>query len=263
MSKKIEIIGKSLRVTETIGNVIEISEPQGDIWYKESDLKNGRIIFYDKNGTEDVSGTNFNPINLTDAVDASLVAFTESTFRTFCTTNLGFKSVELSTITTADIFSGGFADYNDLATQSTPLIVTVPGSPVALTNDGLGAFTNKTYLPTGVTDVWDTSTNMFDWSDLSLGDMVDIRLDIDLITASPNTEIKVDLHLGTGGGAYTIPFITDKDFKNVGTHKENRFNGIYMGDANTLNNGGKFMITTDKDCTLKVNGWYVKIIQRG
>jgi len=162
-----------------------------------------------------------------------------------------------------DIFSGGFADYNDLATQSTPLVVTVAGSPVSLTNDGLGAFTNKTYLPTGVTDVWDTSTNMFDWSDLSLGDMVDIRLDIDLITASPNTEIKVDLHLGTGGGAYTIPFITDKDFKNVGTHKENRFNGIYMGDANTLNNGGQFMITTDKDCTVKVNGWYVKIIQRG
>lgn len=157
----------------------------------------------------------------------------------------------------------GLIDYNDLATASTPLVVTVAGSPVVLTNDGAGPNTNKDHLPPGVTELWNVSTDVFDWSELKLGDMVDIRLDITVITASVNTEIKVDLHLGTGGGAYTIPFITEINFKNTGNHPVNRFNGIYMGDLNTLDNGGQFKISTDKDCTVIVNGWYIKALIRG
>lgn len=157
----------------------------------------------------------------------------------------------------------GLIDYNDLATASTPLVVTVAGSPVILTNDGAGANTNKDHLPPGVTELWDVDNDMFDWSELKLGDMVDIRLDIQVITASVNTEVSVDLHLGTGGSAYTIPFITATNFKTTGTKGLNRFNGIYMGDANTLDNGGQFKITTDKDCTVIVVGWYMKALIRG
>ena len=156
----------------------------------------------------------------------------------------------------------GFFDYNDLATTGTPIAVTPGTSPLALTNDELGAFTNKTYPPIGVTDVWDASGGVFDWSELSLGDTVDIRLDVDVITTSVNTEIKIDLHLGTGGGVYTIPWILETNFKTTGTHKLNRFNGIYMGDINTRDNGGQFMITTDSNCTVVVNGWYCRVIRR-
>lgn len=163
----------------------------------------------------------------------------------------------------ADNFHGGIFDYNDLASASSPIVVTVAGSPVILTNDGLGPNTNKQHLPIGVTDVWDAINDVFDWSQLKLGDMVDIRLDIAVITTSVNTEVEVDLHLGTGAGSYTIPFITDTNFKTTGTHPLNRFNGIYIGDANTLDNGGVFKISTDKDCTVIVNGWYCKIISRG
>ncbi len=162
-----------------------------------------------------------------------------------------------------DAYSGGLFDYNDLATTGTPIVVTAAGGNVALTNDGDGAFTNKLFPPIGVTDVWDASTDLFDWSELKLGDMVDIRIDVDVITTSVNTEIKIDLHLGTGGSAYTIPWILETNYKNTGTHKLNRYNGIYMGDTNTINNGGQFMISTDKDCTAVVNGWYCKIIKRG
>lgn len=163
----------------------------------------------------------------------------------------------------ADNYGGGLFDYNDAATAITPIVVTVAGSPVVLTNDGAGPNTNKLFPPVGVTDVWLVGSDVFDWSQLKLGDMVDIRLDIDVITASVNTEVSVDLHLGTGGAAYTIPFVTETNFKNTGTHKLNRFNGIYMGDLNTLNNGGQFKISTDKDCTVVVNGWYARIVRRG
>jgi hypothetical protein len=137
------------------------------------------------------------------------------------------------------------------------------GGEHVLTNDELGAFTNKTYPPDGVTDMWIAGSDMFDWSELKLGDMIDIRIDVDVITTSTNTEIKIDLHLGTGLGAYTIPWILETNYKTSGTHKLNRYNGIYMGDLNTLNNGGQFKISTDKDCTCIVNGWYIKLIKRG
>lgn len=155
----------------------------------------------------------------------------------------------------------GFFDYNDAGTAGTP-IVCLAGVTTVLTNDGAGSFTNKTYKPAGVTDVWD-EVDSFDWSQLKLGDMIDIRIDVSLTTTSVNTSVQVDLHLGTGAGAYIIPFITDMDFKDASTHLLNKYNGIYMGDTNTLNNGGQFKLTADKDATAIVNGWYVKILERG
>lgn len=160
-----------------------------------------------------------------------------------------------------DNFAGGLIDYNDLATASTPITV-LAATPTVLTNDGAGAFTNKLYLPIGVTDIWD-EVDSFDWSELPLGSMVDIRLDLALTTASPNTTVEIDLHLGTGGGAYTIPFVTDADFKTASVHTVNKYNGIYMGDSNTKDNGGQFKITCDKQSSVVVNGWYCKIITRG
>jgi len=162
-----------------------------------------------------------------------------------------------------DDISGGFADYNDNATSGTPLNVTGGGAAVVLTNDTLGAYTNTQFLPEGVSRFWDASTNNFDWSDLKAGDMVDIRADITVTTSSSNTAIDVLLHLGTGGSAYTIPFIQDYNFKASGTYQKVMFNSIYMGDANTLNNGGQFKITADANCTVVVNGWYVRCLRRG
>jgi hypothetical protein len=153
----------------------------------------------------------------------------------------------------------GFFDYNDTG-LSVP--ITSAGSPVIMTNDELGAFTNKAYAPLGVTDVWDSGTNMFDWSELKLGDTVDVRLEFNLTTVSVNTQIHVDLHLGTGGGAYSIPFVSETDYKNTGTRVVNVYNGIYMGNINTLDNGGQFKISTDKDCSIVVRGWYCKITKR-
>ena len=156
----------------------------------------------------------------------------------------------------------GFFDYNDLATATTPITITGGAGFILLPNDELGSFTNKTYAPANVTDIWDATGNVFDWTELELGDTVDIRLDLELVTTSANTQIDVDLFLGTGGGAYQIPFVVEQNFKSAGTYKLNRFNSLYMGDSNTLDNGGTFQAKADNTCTIKVNGWYVRIIRR-
>ena len=55
MSKKIEIKGKALVVTDTVTTDIELTQPQTRVWYKEDDLQGGRISFYDLDGTENIS----------------------------------------------------------------------------------------------------------------------------------------------------------------------------------------------------------------
>lgn len=157
----------------------------------------------------------------------------------------------------------GFFDYNDAATASSPIAVTGGAGNVGLTNDELGSFTIKTYAPASVSDVWNASTDRFDWTDLKLGDMVDIRLDITVTTASPNTNIIVDLELAIGSGTpYFIEFaeITEKT---AAAHTVERYNGIYMGNTETLNNPARFVIRADGNCTVVVNGWYCKVLVRG
>lgn len=162
----------------------------------------------------------------------------------------------------ADNCTIGLVDYNDAATVITPINIPTGLVNVNVTNDTLGPLTNKAYLPLGVTDIWDSSTDLFDWSELKLGDMIDIRLDLSVTTTSPNQLVQVDLSLGVGGSQYSIPF-EDNVFKSSGTQRITRYNGIYIGDTNTLNNGARFVIRSDNTATLVVNGWYVKVLIRG
>jgi hypothetical protein len=162
-----------------------------------------------------------------------------------------------------DSFSGGWADYADVATTGTPISVTA--TPTVLTNDGLGVDTNTSYLPiggNGITQLWNTSSNGFDFSDLDVGDMIDIRMDIDVIIASNNTAVDVNLHMGAGG-TVIVPFISQQNFKTTGTFEVIRYMGLYIGSTNVRDNLAQLKISSDNNCTCIVNGWYIKAIRRG
>ena len=162
-----------------------------------------------------------------------------------------------------DEFSGGWADYADVATTGTPINVTA--TPAVLTNDGLGVDTITTYLPVGgngITQLWDTSSNGFDFSDLNVGDMLDIRMDISVIIASTNTVVDVNLHMGSGG-SITVPFISDQNYKATGTFEVIRYMGIYIGSTDVRDTLAQLKIEADKNCTCIVHGWYIKAIRRG
>lgn len=157
----------------------------------------------------------------------------------------------------------GIIDYNDTATWVTPISVPGTGVFTALTNNGAWAFSNDTYKPVWIDDVWDVVENRFEWTQLKLWDSVGIRLDIELTTTISNTEIMVDIFLWEGGSTYQIPFILPVNFKNVVTARRlTVFNWIYMWDTNTINNTAKFKIAADKACTVKVNWWACQILPR-
>ena len=162
-----------------------------------------------------------------------------------------------------DSFSGGWADYEDVATTGSPIAVSAV--PAVLTNDGLGVDTNTSYLPVGgngITQLWDTSSNGFDFSDLEVGDMVDIRMDITMIITSNNTAVDVDLYMGSGG-SIVVPFISQQNFKSTGSFEVIRYMGIYIGSEDVRDNLAQLKISADNNCTCIVNGWYIKATRRG
>lgn len=156
---------------------------------------------------------------------------------------------------------GGYADYSDSTTSGTPIDVAASSGYVTMTNDSLGPFTNTTELPTGVSKLYEPSTNSLYFNDLSIGDVVFVRVDIDVITSTNNTAISLDLFLGSGGSSYKLNF-ENTNYKSSGTHKISKCLPIYMGDANTKDNHAIFKMDTDTDCDVTVNGWWIMAMMR-
>ena len=157
--------------------------------------------------------------------------------------------------------TGGYLVYSDLATDTTP-IVHNGGVDTVLTNDELGPQTQKTFAPTGITDVWNAVGTTFDFSELANGDMLDIRLNVTVTTSSANQEIFINLELGQGGFSYPVPFSHDT-YKSTGVVPIGSYEGIFIGDDNTRLNGGQFIFSSDQDATIVVHGWYCRIIRVG
>lgn len=157
----------------------------------------------------------------------------------------------------------GFWDYNDTATVSTPIALTVPGTEYQLTNNGLGANTNTTFRLPSVTNIFNTSTNYFSFIGLQLGDTVDLRVDLEVVSSAANTVIETNMELGVGGSAYKLN--VDRQYlKAAGTHKVVATFSFYIGNANTLDNPARLLMKSDTaGVTVKVNGWYVRAITNG
>ncbi len=159
----------------------------------------------------------------------------------------------------------GFWDYNDLATTSTPIALTLADTFYELPNDGAGARTQLSYALDGFDNIWDVATDRFDWTNgtvLSLGDTVDIRFDVDFITGSVNTDISLSLELGIGGPTpFTLPIIIDKGHAAADTYDEVHQLSFYIATSDTLDYPARVTAAASKTgTTVIVNGWFVRAL---
>ena len=165
---------------------------------------------------------------------------------------------EITQIQDSRMFSG-FISLEDTFTATTPLAL-VTNVWKKLTNNALGANTLKTYKPASINadTVWDTVNSRFTWaSNLILGDMVDIRLDIEVTTTKANQIVNLSMFHGVGATEYEIE-IDANQFKTAGTYRIAPYTGFYMGNTLTLNNYTEIRMKSDAAATVKVNGFYVK-----
>ncbi len=89
---------------------------------------------------------------------------------------------------------GGFAFYEDTATASTPINLTLD-TWTDLTNDKAGSGTLTTHKPSYITgDLWDSATNTIDLSEVPVGKVILIRNDYDITTGAANTRMDSRLY---------------------------------------------------------------------
>lgn len=160
----------------------------------------------------------------------------------------------------SDNLTGGWAAYfnGDL----TP--ITIPAAtPTKLTMDATTGGIQDEYLPLGVSDVWNSTTSQFDFSKLSLGDMVDIRVDGSLTNSGVNESFALNF-IGAKGSAseYTLPFASGNRLFS-GTSIVSRYNGVFIGSTDMINFPSEMEIVTTDAATGFLVDIYVKILKLG
>jgi hypothetical protein len=153
----------------------------------------------------------------------------------------------------------GWSDYNDSATAGSPIALTVADTFYTLTNDGLGPFSQSGYKIPQHDELWDVNTDSFDFSSLTLGDTVELRIDVLVTTTGPTREITMRVAVAQGSpGPYTLQ-VDQRSFKNAGTHQIVALATGYVGDVNTQNFPMNIEVASDGVGTnVVVNGWFVK-----
>tara|TARA_R110000824_G_scaffold218492_3_gene405214 strand:+ start:3923 stop:4510 length:588 start_codon:yes stop_codon:yes gene_type:complete len=158
--------------------------------------------------------------------------------------------------------NGGFLDYNDTSTLSAPVSL-ISNTWTTIPNDGLGAFTNKNYLPYGVNELIDTSTGAIDPTELGLGDYILIRNDFTVTPSTNNSSLEFRYTLGTGAGAYTLEKRLGRLDQGSGTPY--RFSlgvdEIYMGDINTRDNPIGLQVRLSSNGTLVNSGSAISVVR--
>lgn len=154
----------------------------------------------------------------------------------------------------------GFIDYND----TTGAFSITADTWTDLPNDGAGAFTNKNYPPSGVTELMDVSTGYIDPTELNLGDTILIRNDYTINPNTNNALLKFRYELGNGGGTYTLEKIIGR--LDSGSGQDYRFSLapdlIYMGDTNTRDNPIKIQVYCSSNATVTNAGSVIQVIKR-
>ena len=173
---------------------------------------------------------------------------------------LDIAAVNLSINPNTPIHSQGFIDYND----TTGAVTLASDTWTDVPNNGLGTATNKLFKPESVTEILDTSTGYLDFSDLALGDELFMRIDFDVVPAANNAFLECRMGLGSGADVYYLNVFSKRLDNGAGISYPSEKGSfyVYMGDTNTLSNGGKLQVKLSSGGTLINNGIVVSIIKK-
>ena len=153
----------------------------------------------------------------------------------------------------------GFIDYND----NTGEIDLTSDTWTDVPNNGAGAFTNKAYAPNGITELLDVSTGYLDFTELELGDSIQVRIDFKVNPNINNATLECRYVLGNGGGEYALTVFEKRLDRGSGIDYDANKGSflIYMGDDNTRLNAGKLQVKLSSNGKLTNAGVAIQIFK--
>lgn len=148
----------------------------------------------------------------------------------------------------------GVWDYDNTLTAQSILADTW----TKLNNNGLGPQTNKEFAHPYASEVFNTTTNQFDFTSLEIGDTLDFRLSLQVTTTVNNQIFRLSGFAGIGVSEYEVSIIPEQQFKNHGTYLVTGLSTFYLGNTLTRDNPGELRFYTDDAATVTVDGWYIR-----
>ena len=135
---------------------------------------------------------------------------------------------------------GGYANY--INGNVTPINIPA-GVETKLTLDAsTGVIVDE--LPDGVTNIWNSATSQFDFSELKMGDRVRVRIDGSMTNTGFNESFVLNLVMGIGSPKeFTLPFASGNRLF-AGTSVVSRYNGFYIGSQEIIDNPSELRIQT-------------------
>lgn len=171
----------------------------------------------------------------------------------------GVYTIDTNSVDSFEDINIGVYYYNDNQGFQSYLADTF----ITLSNNGEGSDTYKDPL-TGIPDIYNISTDRFDFSGLSINDIVDLRIDLDINTTTASETVDCDIVLGEGqAGEYSIPLISSKYYKNSGNFKISVNQEIDIKNNTAKDNPAFIRLKGSASSRLTVIGFYAKVIKRG
>lgn len=145
--------------------------------------------------------------------------------------------------------------HADNATQSSAYAYTT-GTTDDLPNDGLGSSTDDTYAPTDIEEFYDSSSDQFELSDFKVGDVLTLRVDLDVVTTAANQVINIFLATAEGTAQEKEVVISRQVFAAAADNPNVVGEITFVIDhADILSNPGHVRFSSDADASVRVNSF--------
>ena len=146
----------------------------------------------------------------------------------------------------------------DSATAATPITHGAGSTTTFLTNNALGGRTTS-YNPNSNSNLWNASTNKFDFSSLKIGDIVEFRVDL-LVDHAAAQELNVVIDVAEGGIAPYSLNVNHAYYKTASTNVPiTAMFRLYIGNDDTKDNSARFRLTSLAAASVVVEGWLVQV----
>jgi len=151
---------------------------------------------------------------------------------------------------------GGFANYEDLATITTPIVLTAD-TWTNLTNDKQGDHTTEVYKPAYVTgSLWNTAASKIDFTEVPIGKVVLIKVDFQIVQTANNTILECQIV----GGGHTMQVLTTEMKSSGDDHHYSVTNMLWVEDAAMQTAGTNIQLKTSNNSQVEVHNIMITIL---
>jgi hypothetical protein len=146
----------------------------------------------------------------------------------------------------------------DTATAATPITHSAGATNTYLTNNALAARTTS-FNPDSNDNLWNPSTNKFDFSSLKIGDIVEFRVDL-LVNHGAAQELNVVIDVAEGTATpYTLN-VNHAYYKTASTNVPiTAMFRLYIGNTDTRDYSSRFRLVSVDAASIVVEGWLVQV----